>query len=995
MYMVTTQISGNARGTLKNENKKEPILPPKLPVPENTGPNTSFNQHHDRPIDTAVAKKMGDQNMSNFEKYVGRPKEKVVESNSLNLDFKSTKVGEVPPQVVLDTIAAKQSLVKFDYNKDYVQHIPGAKFFVIIHNNGMKTKLVIGGEPEVINDQKEQENKVKIKNTKEGLKKFTLDEIKKLERITNKINKLKKERDSLPDYKKARYEILSDEINKLEIVEFLSSKLNKFLNHKDFTSPFNVSQKEDLDTFKFSSELSKVEPSSKDSIINNSKQVSDMEKVTTSSKKNTTELSQQNPILNQFGQAQKEIYDSSAIANLGKAFDPENLKKIYENKEPVKPTIPEIVPTNTEDDEDDNSILNQFGQAQKEIYDSSAIANLGKAFDPENLPTKENDPSVIESIKDSISKVKGPAELFRLLDKTGGIRRGTDYFTAKESQERISKFLQGKLDERDIPETDGLRAKVIEIKKNREEDEAALRGETLNTNQIDSNSTFSNLEKNKRTPEDIDFEDVVEGEPQVKEVVTETKTPVTENNAETKKNLIANLERLKNSLDQAREKYAAEQGEYNKKKYVDRFSAKLSNLFGKNSEVTLEKFNAQSEYEKAKDEYYRELAKLNTPTGEVINAMKEESDKLFNVMPLKKRQVALNFAGKLGMNIVKGAGTVFNTYQQGIEKGLKAAGMSEANAKTSAKWVGRGLLLTAMTLTAGGGAAALGIGAARAIGAEAVDWAILKRVFKNDTEEKVLTNLEKNYSDKELLQGDNIKDLEKGVVNRDKRATATLFMRTALKALTGVGAGILAHNAYDSLVGATPTAEAAPVDTPVEKTLPVEQITTPEGLGDAFVHTNEGITHPILRQLQASPELSRAFDITGTPTAADAARVAKEFGYIDASGADVRVFDGLNMEYKLGLDGSGHPIMSEIKNGVLMDQKNIAAAFEGNSTQSYEYLKNLSNQNSNVSGSNFTQATPDDIIVDKVPETTTTLDQIPTQAIPGTTQYSPEALFNQ
>ncbi|MDD3694003.1 MAG: hypothetical protein PHC89_01250 [Candidatus Pacebacteria bacterium] len=144
---------------------------------------------------------------------------------------------------------------------------------------------------------------------------------------------------------------------------------------------------------------------------------------------------------------------------------------------------------------------------------------------------------------------------------------------------------------------------------------------------------------------------------------------------------------------------------------------------------------------------------------------------------------------------------------------------------------------------------------------------------------------------------------------------------------------------------AAETITPPPLPVPDPETVPVEidAITN-----DAMVRKGEGITHVILRQLKNDPSLRDAFGIDGDPTGVDAARIAKDFGYIHDDGSEIRVFDGQGAAYQLGVDKEGHNFIKEFKGGEMVngsyeggsfvERHEGGSLFEGSDKDDYEYL---------------------------------------------------------
>jgi hypothetical protein len=143
---------------------------------------------------------------------------------------------------------------------------------------------------------------------------------------------------------------------------------------------------------------------------------------------------------------------------------------------------------------------------------------------------------------------------------------------------------------------------------------------------------------------------------------------------------------------------------------------------------------------------------------------------------------------------------------------------------------------------------------------------------------------------------------------------------------------------------------------PVKLEIPVtsEQIESPIS-ADAYINKGEGITHALKRQLEDNPDIAKKLGIIGKPTGSDLARIAKDFGYINDDGSDVRVFMGRGAAYELTLDDTGNPIVKEHFGGHIQGEQYLGgttkeiniqgAQFEGGShegiamgTGEYEYI---------------------------------------------------------
>lgn len=161
---------------------------------------------------------------------------------------------------------------------------------------------------------------------------------------------------------------------------------------------------------------------------------------------------------------------------------------------------------------------------------------------------------------------------------------------------------------------------------------------------------------------------------------------------------------------------------------------------------------------------------------------------------------------------------------------------------------------------------------------------------------------------------------------------------------------IFAENGGDFIPEEIETSE--PVNEEIETSEPVaveQQEDGPQNISkDIFINKGEGITHALLRQLHANADLRETFGIEGNATGSDAARIAKEFGYINEDGSEVRVYMGQGAGYELTFDEQGNPIVREYKGGEIKDdfyeggekiERHMKGSpFEGNNIEEYEYL---------------------------------------------------------
>ncbi|MCI5051463.1 MAG: hypothetical protein MRY57_04085 [Candidatus Pacebacteria bacterium] len=166
----------------------------------------------------------------------------------------------------------------------------------------------------------------------------------------------------------------------------------------------------------------------------------------------------------------------------------------------------------------------------------------------------------------------------------------------------------------------------------------------------------------------------------------------------------------------------------------------------------------------------------------------------------------------------------------------------------------------------------------------------------------------------------------------------------------------------DTTPDTTPDITPEPVDPTPPTPEPKESFISK----DAFINKGEGITHALKRQLINNPEIAQKLGVRGNPTANDLARIAKDFGYINEDGSDVRVFMGKGAAYELTLDKHGNPIVREHIGGRVEGDNYVGentfqekhlygkSPFEGGShegrgmgTGEYEYIEKGGNSNNN------------------------------------------------
>lgn len=959
----------NVLGTL--EKGKGPVLPPKKPIPENGGVNLKYDQNAKVASIASVENGMK-ANKNSLKDFLGtNTVEQVSDSDKdvknepeitgSKIDFGSTKIGQKPPQHVTDLIASKG--IPFDYKKDYIQHSQNALFLTIFKSDGKKVKMTFDKDltPDT-QDKLNVEGRKETELSNEALKNLKHVD-RKIEQIKNQIAKIpsleslekiyKKDgsRDQDAEFArdrrlKSNFERLQNELKRLEIIRYVSSRFNTLAQDNRFTNTFNVNT--DMNT------PDVIKPP--------------VQKIKTP----------------QTSVPEKTAADSwDFLKKYTDGKDGQIVSSVDAQKQEYAELDNKITKGEFSNEQEGDELLEKGIAIEKSLYEQGALNNINTESvqdvqaSPEAVSSivssveqyataRESEKNPLETMDQSILKAKNLVQLLKVIEDNKGLRRGSDFFTPAEIKERVIKFLQGNGDIRDIPETAGFRDKVLEIKQDRDQENALLGGENKNVETVKTGDVIDlelTPEQEKRNQEIKKTLQEVPFEPDMDEsaVIAQAQYQKYLEQQKSKEQQNANLERLKQNLDAARERYTAEQGKYIGQGYGDRISGHLVKYLGGKHEVFEARDAAKKAYEEAKAEYYQEFAKMNTPINGVMDAMQEEQSKLAETMPKRRRDLAMKAAGIAGTWLVKGAGTVMNTTTEISEKILGKA-MNQERAKKLAPWMGRLLMMTVLT-GATGGVAALTSSAGWAAGfagmaaGEGFDFGLKKAgILQNVTQEKVLKNLETDFTNTDLSSKENLANLERGVLNRKKRATLELALRTVLKGAVGFGAATAAGSYL------APTGVEAATE-PRMGTIEEEIGTRPEfapttgienGVSpDAFIRPGEGITHAILRQLQANPDLADALNVTGTPTGADAARIAQDFGYIDANGADIRVFDGNNAAYELKLDSAGKVVMNEHANGLLMETKSLGSAFESGATEGYEYVQNQSTVN-NVSPENST-----------------------------------------
>jgi hypothetical protein len=143
--------------------------------------------------------------------------------------------------------------------------------------------------------------------------------------------------------------------------------------------------------------------------------------------------------------------------------------------------------------------------------------------------------------------------------------------------------------------------------------------------------------------------------------------------------------------------------------------------------------------------------------------------------------------------------------------------------------------------------------------------------------------------------------------------------------------------------GGTDKPDADPiVETPDNKVLSTDK---------AGVGNGEGITHAFKHQLDSDPELLKIYEEKlgmdyESNKGAFLAKLAKEFGYIDEAGNDVRVSAPNVSAYQLNTDGS----VSEFYKGQFMESHDMGSAFEKPVDTGREYLWDGSDQHQGGGG---------------------------------------------
>ncbi len=930
--------NANTFGTIGSKKVNTVSIEKVVPQSNSKNPNLDFIKGRP-PVDSLAAKMKIIPEGQTEADHVSKD---IESKNTVDLTFGSTKIGQEPPQHIL--MLLKKLNIPFSIDKNYIQHTPNETFFTVFEP-GSNRKIMIDLKNQDIVTSFDSSQFTKFFENKS----ISNSELKDDEEIKNPF---------------------------ANIVEgFSPDNLKKIYGEQE-----GVSNGEEKTVKTIEDRIKEIDAEFR-SIMTKSDDASKLRRLELTREK--TKLTREKNKIKEIDTEDQKIEKDWSF---GKKF-------IEGKKEPVS---------------SDDAIRQEYQELSNKVSaegytEQEREAFLEKGIAIEKVLTnlkQEKIASPVVTLENKIGNTTGLIDLFKVIEQSNGIRRGEDFFTPGEIRERIVKFLQSNGDIRDIPETDGLRKKVLEIKKNREQENMLLEmdgASELKSDNVIPVALEQGLESvtvKNVLPDDVFLDEpVLIAQEQNKKRLEQEALELQKQDQQRIK-----MEMLKNNLNAARAEYAKQQGEYNKRSYIDRFSAKVANIFGNNSEVTREKFNAQNAYESAKQAYLQEMAQQKKPVTEIIGFIQQEQVTFAESMPLKRRQQLARFAGKLGMGalstVATTVGTVANSYTQATESALKTIGLSEASAKTASKWIGRGLLATTFGLVSGGGGivATAGNVAVRMAGAELADWAVLKRVFGNDTEAKVLEKTVEKFAETDLTNAKNLATLERKVKNAKKTSTLNRFMRGALKIGAGMGTGA-AVNAIDAAYF-TPQVEVpqTPNDMQIgkiEEDIGIRPEATPgtgvENLSsDALVRTGEGVTHPILRQLQADPELAKAFGVEGTPTGADAARVAKEFGYIDTNGTEIRVFDGNNAAYELKIDSNGNPVINEYKNGIFMESKSIGSAFEGSGAEPYEYIENKTPITSFNAGSannfpeQFDQPAPG-----YQPEATTTLEKIQSNIVGG------------
>lgn len=850
--------------------------------------------------------------------------------SKIDLSFGSTKPTEKPPQQILDIIA--KAGISFDYMKDYISHFSGMKTFTVFAANG--SEFVVDtqsgnivtsriGEPKNTYSQYQEDSEKLSSVIEDSLNSWSPDNLKKmygeddLEDISeSETQSIDVNQENTPDNK--------------EEIEKINNQLSLIKNEA-----YSVISKKDPVSIARHAELRK--------------QIKELE-----NKKRTLEIGNKDIQQIDEGENPWAFAEKYVQGKTGPVSSEDALRQEYQE-------LNNKVSAEGYTEEEREEALEKRIAIEKMLTNLDTVTTTTPDA---NIDTSKD--NSLETSEVKIGKAKSFAELAKILKDIPSIRVGRNtHWSGGEINQKIRDFINGiNPDSRNIPEELGIREKVLELKKIQDENNAFSNG----SNPDDAPITLEEqdgqeLEDGADVSVDVPGDSVVDtsSEPAIPDVLQQVpQTPVlTPDQVQQQKNL-EQLELLKKALVDARDKYGNEQGEYIKQSYIDRFNAKLTNLFGNSSEVTQKKFNAHDEYKKARTAYYEALGRSGKNPMEIMSAMSEENKELADTLPPTTRQKLGRFAGKLGMGLgwlTKGVGTLANTYRGGTEYVLtKGFNMSEENAQKYAKVLGAVMLGTtfgvgfavaggaALTTAGIGGIAAKTLGAMA--GAEAVDRLALKKIFKNNTEGEVLESVAKQLGDQDLSSPEARKKMERTAKNAKLWANLNLAARTALKLTTGAAAGM----AVDSFLNPSVTEAAATPTQPVVESAPapVETVPVTPTLTDAnaFVGTGEGVTHPILRQLQADPELAKAFGITGAPTPLDALKVAQDFGYVDQFGNEIRVIDGNNAAYDLVME-NGKPVVNEWANGAFQNKISSGALFENGNHQDYEYLQNIANKSVN------------------------------------------------
>lgn len=234
-------------------------------------------------------------------------------------------------------------------------------------------------------------------------------------------------------------------------------------------------------------------------------------------------------------------------------------------------------------------------------------------------------------------------------------------------------------------------------------------------------------------------------------------------------------------------------------------------------------------------------------------------------------------------------------------------------------------------------------------------------LVKGEKEQLVmLENARKEMAKNLLTSRNNYWELHQRLLDKNERNNRLVAMAGGI--LGGVTVR-LGPELWDSLIGhpdvSTPAPisapDAVPEPVPSPETTPIPNPIEHTVSSDAFINKGEGITHALARQINASPELQTAFGLDGPASGQELAKIARDLGYINADGSDVRVLMDHRAAYELRINpDTGKPFVAEFKGGHLeggayvggteIEQHTGGSAFEGSSSDQYEYVHDGSPQ---------------------------------------------------